>query len=165
MRMEMKLGERHIEAEVSSTCDTATVTLDGRPLDLELLHHCRGELDLSHEGRRVRAFVAGAGDSRQVFLAGRVLTVQLPSSDDDEATDEASGGPNLVAEMPGKVVKLLVAEGKAVTAGEGLIILESMKMETELAATVAGTVARLHVEAGQTVAQGDALVDIEPAED
>jgi len=62
--------------------------------------------------------------------------------------------------MPGKVVRLLVSEGDQVTAGQGLLIMESMKMETELTAGVAGSVSRIHVAGGQQVGQGDPLVDI-----
>jgi biotin carboxyl carrier protein len=61
------------------------------------------------------------------------------------------------------VVRVLVAEGAAVEAGQPLVIMESMKMETELVAGAAGTVARIHVTAGQVVAQGDPLVDVEQA--
>jgi len=58
----------------------------------------------------------------------------------------------------------VVDEGQAVRAGETVLIMESMKMETELTAAVDGTVATIHVTAGQVVGQGDALVDINPAE-
>ena len=66
--------------------------------------------------------------------------------------------------MPGKVVQTLVSEGEEVTEGQAVIIMESMKMETELLAAVSGEVAKVHVTAGQVVAQGDALVDIKPQE-
>ena len=81
----------------------------------------------------------------------------------DDAEEGAAGGPRLLALMPGRVVRILVRPGDRVDAGQPLVIMESMKMETELAAAVAGRVARIHVEAGQVVGQGDALVDIEPA--
>jgi biotin carboxyl carrier protein len=66
--------------------------------------------------------------------------------------------------MPGKVVAVKVAVGQAVEVGQTVLIIESMKMETELAAAVAGTVAAVHVRDGQVVGQGEALVDIQPAE-
>jgi biotin carboxyl carrier protein len=57
-----------------------------------------------------------------------------------------------------------VVVGQTVTAGQTVVIMESMKMETELAAAVAGTVAVVHVAAGDVVAQGAPLIDIIPAE-
>ena len=62
--------------------------------------------------------------------------------------------------MPGKVVEPLVEPGQEVQEGQPLIIMESMKMETELLAPIAGTVTAVHVAAGQVVAQGDPLVDV-----
>jgi biotin carboxyl carrier protein len=64
--------------------------------------------------------------------------------------------------MPGKVVRLLVASGVEVAAGQPLVIMESMKMETELTAPCAGVVDRVAVSEGQIVAQGDLLVAISP---
>ncbi len=97
-----------------------------------------------------------------VFGRGRVYTFPKPDPEQDE--DEATGGagPRLVADMPGKVVKVLVAEGDVVRVGQGLIIMESMKMETELSAAVAGTVCAVAVTAGQVVGQGELLVTITP---
>ncbi len=69
----------------------------------------------------------------------------------------------VVAPMPGLVRALLVAEGDAVEAGQGLVILEAMKMENELKAASAGTVARIVVTEGDAVAKGATLIEIEPA--
>ena len=74
----------------------------------------------------------------------------------------ASAGPSrLTAPIPGKVVKVHVAVGDEVEAGQPLIVLEAMKMENELTAEQSGKVTALHVEAGQTVATGDPLADLE----
>ena len=74
----------------------------------------------------------------------------------------ASAGPSrLTAPIPGKVVKVHVAVGDEVEAGQPLVVLEAMKMENELTAEQSGKVTALHVEAGQTVATGDPLADLE----
>jgi len=72
-----------------------------------------------------------------------------------------AGGQVLKAPMPGKVVVIEVAVGQAVAAGDGLIVLEAMKMENEFRASAAGTVVEIRVEAGQAVNPGDVLVVIE----
>ena len=64
------------------------------------------------------------------------------------------------AMMPGRVVRVLVAKGDAVRKGAGLLILEAMKMENEIAAPADGTVDELFVEAGQTVESGAELLHI-----
>jgi pyruvate carboxylase subunit B len=65
------------------------------------------------------------------------------------------------AYMPGRVVALLVAEGDAVTAGQGLVVLEAMKMQNEIVAEHAGVVKRIHVAAGESVDGGAPLFDLE----
>jgi biotin carboxyl carrier protein len=72
-----------------------------------------------------------------------------------------SGGQVLKAPMPGRVVAVEVAVGQAVQPGQGLVILEAMKMENEFTAAVAGTVKEVRVEPGQTVNPGDVLLVIE----
>jgi biotin carboxyl carrier protein len=63
--------------------------------------------------------------------------------------------------MPGKVVKLLVKPGDAVKAGDGVIVVEAMKMENELKAPAPGTVKEIRVAEGKAVAAGEVLVVIE----
>ena len=63
--------------------------------------------------------------------------------------------------MPGKVTLIEVMVGQAVAAGDGLIVLEAMKMENEFKAQVAGTVKEIRVAVGQAVNPGDVLLVIE----
>jgi biotin carboxyl carrier protein len=72
-----------------------------------------------------------------------------------------TGGQVLKAPMPGRVVAVEVAVGQTVQPGQGLVVLEAMKMENEFTASVAGTVKEIRVEAGQTVTPGDVLLVIE----
>jgi biotin carboxyl carrier protein len=67
----------------------------------------------------------------------------------------------VTAYMPGRVVALLAAEGQAVRAGQGVLVLEAMKMQNEIQAEHDGTVTRILVEAGQSVDGGDPLFELE----
>ena len=60
--------------------------------------------------------------------------------------------------MPGKVIKLVAAEGAAVKAGDVLLILEAMKMQNEITADADGTVKKFNVTAGQSVKAHESLV-------
>lgn len=74
----------------------------------------------------------------------------------------AVAGPQVVvAPMPGKVVKLLVSPGDAVEEGQGVVVVEAMKMENELRSPKAGKVAEVFVSEGQTVEGRTQLVSIE----
>lgn len=72
----------------------------------------------------------------------------------------ASRGEELRAPIAGKVVKVLVEVGAQVAAGQGVIVLEAMKMENELVAERGGTVSAIHKQAGQPVDTGDLLVTL-----
>jgi biotin carboxyl carrier protein len=67
----------------------------------------------------------------------------------------------VTAYMPGRVVAVLVAAGDTVTAGQGVLVLEAMKMQNEIQAEHEGTVKRVCVEAGQAVEGGDLLFELE----
>jgi len=71
------------------------------------------------------------------------------------------GSAMLTSPMPGKVVKLLVKEGQEVAAGQGVIVVEAMKMENELKSAVAGKVKEIFVEEGQVVESGAKLLLVE----
>ncbi len=163
MLLEYRTGTRLATLEVTCAGEGCRVLLDGAALAVELLGARAGELELRIDGRRHRAWVARDGTSAHVCLDGRVFSFARHSGE-EEPDEVPLGGPRVTAPLPGKVVKILVAPGQAVTAGEPLLILEAMKMETEIAAPLAGTVAAVHVPAGGTVALGDPLVDVTPAE-
>jgi pyruvate carboxylase subunit B len=70
-----------------------------------------------------------------------------------------AGAGVLKAPMPGLVVRVPVEPGQAVAAGQGVVVLEAMKMENELKAPAAATVAKVHVQPGQAVEKGQVLVE------
>jgi len=67
----------------------------------------------------------------------------------------------VTAYMPGRVAAVLVQEGEAVTAGQGIIVLEAMKMENEIRAEHDGTIIALFVQPGQAVDTGNPLFELE----
>ena len=81
-------------------------------------------------------------------LIGRTMSVLLQYS-------RRNGAP-----IAGKVVKVLVEVGATVAAGQGVIVLEAMKMENELTAERGGTVAKIHKAAGEPVDSGELLVTL-----
>nr|WP_276600189.1 MULTISPECIES: biotin/lipoyl-containing protein [unclassified Nannocystis] len=65
--------------------------------------------------------------------------------------------------MPGRVVRVLVSAGQSVERGTPLVIVEAMKMENELLATIAGVVKTVHVGEGVAVDAGQALIELDPS--
>jgi biotin carboxyl carrier protein len=77
------------------------------------------------------------------------------------ATEKPRGPAPLVAPMPGMVVRVNVSEGDAVQPGQGLVVMEAMKMENELRATSGGAVKRILVTPGTAVEKGALLLEME----
>ncbi len=164
MQLHFHMDGEEVAVEVTREGDDWRLAVNGRPLDMDVAPDGEGGWFLTDGSGRHRLLVAGKGGDLQVFRAGRVRQVSLHDPDQEE--DEAvAGGPVVTAAMPGKIVRVLVAEGDEVEEGQTVVIMESMKMETDLTAAVAGLVAKVHVENDQIVGQGDPLVDIAPAED
>ena len=73
------------------------------------------------------------------------------------------GAEQVRAIMPGRVVAVLLRAGDPVLSGQGVLVIEAMKMENEIGAESDGVIAALHVNAGDAVETGDALFDVGPA--
>jgi len=71
---------------------------------------------------------------------------------------EAEGRQQVLAPMPGKIVRVLVRAGDTVRAGQGLLVVEAMKMQNEIRAPKSGTIDRVRVIEGQTVNAGEVVV-------
>lgn len=77
------------------------------------------------------------------------------------ATAKPTGPAPLIAPMPGMIVRIHVSEGDTVHPGQGLVVMEAMKMENELRATSAGTVKRILAAPGTAVEKGMVLLELE----
>lgn len=100
----------------------------------------------------------------KVELDGRTSSVSLrdPRAMSRKGAGGAGAGrKSIMAPMPGKVVRVLVAAGDAVEEGQGLVVVEAMKMQNEMKAPKAGAIIEVRTEAGATVAAGEVLVILE----
>ncbi|MCG8469559.1 MAG: biotin/lipoyl-binding protein [Gemmatimonadetes bacterium] len=137
--------------------------------DIEAELHWLGadEVAVTLDGRTYRAFARRIEGGWLVQLRGWTFEIEV---EDERAhairtlTGDAAGGAGareLRAPMPGLVVSILVEPGQRVEPGEGLVIVEAMKMENELKAETAGTVAAISVKPGEAVDRDAVLVRFE----
>jgi biotin carboxyl carrier protein len=123
-----------------------------------------GVFSILLDGRSYEARVENAQDSAGVTIRGRRLRVELedPRRASRKSKDRCTDGPlQVAAPMPGKIVRILIALGDEVTAGQGLVVMEAMKMQNELKAARPGRVAAIPAREGETVSAGAVLVIIE----
>ncbi|MCD6329488.1 MAG: biotin/lipoyl-binding protein [Candidatus Cloacimonetes bacterium] len=93
----------------------------------------------------------------------KVITLQPSLS--GKSVDSLLSPGNVKAPLPGVIIDLKVKEGDEVKEGDLLIILEAMKMESELTASVKGTVKKINVKVGESVLEDQLLVEIEESKD
>lgn len=89
------------------------------------------------------------------------VTPERPGRPDPRSARPRSGHESLRAVMPGRVLRVLAKPGERVAARQGLLVLEAMKMENELASPRDGIIKQVLVEPGRTVEAGDLLVVLE----
>ena len=144
------------------------ITLDGETFEVDAVKSGPTIYSMIENGRQFEAMVDERGSHGfDVLLGGRIFHLEAI----DERTQRLAGsarpvatGPQSVeAEMPGKVVKVGVAVGESVSEGQGVLIVEAMKMENEIPAPIDGVVAEIGVAEGDTVEAGALLFTVEPA--
>jgi biotin carboxyl carrier protein len=151
-------GDRVIVEGVSLVASLDAV--DGTPVRL---------LKVGDTVHRVVARRTGARGAWRVGVDGwqfetEALDERTRAIRDLAVTQRAAQGPApLLAPMPGLVVRVLVEVGAEVVAGQGLVVVEAMKMENELRATAPGRITAVHAVAGTAVEKGTVLVELATA--
>ena len=102
--------------------------------------------------------VAAPAAPAPVAAAPAPAPAPAPAAAPAPAVAAPAGATTVEAPMPGKILNIKVSEGQAVKFGEVVVIMEAMKMETEIVAPADGTVSKILVKAGDSVDTGAALV-------
>ena len=135
--------------------------LDGRELLLDAVLARPNILSLLIEGKAYEVKREGSAASLHLWVGSECYAVELRDPRSLRSRRQSAGsedGPKkLVAPMPGKVVRVLVAERAEVEAGQGVVVVEAMKMQNEIKSPMKGTVQRIVVSQGAAVNAGDVL--------
>jgi len=168
MKYEVEIGGDRRTVEIKSAKNGSVVaTVDGREL------HC----EISQPEPNVYLLVAdnpdgdvfevridsSSNESSTLRLMGTTVSAKVidPKHRSHSADHGAAGRQQIVSPMPGKVVRIMVAAGDEVKHGQGIIVVEAMKMQNELKSPKDGHVMEISVTEGQTVAAAQALITIE----
>ena len=162
-----KLGEQSYTVEIEETGKSVyRVSVDGNEFLVDGKKTGRTNYSLIVDNRSFEIEVDNSEDEYRVLVDGRSYRIDLV----DERRMRVGGGQSglllqgrqkVSVPMPGKVIAILVAEGDAVEKGQGLAIVEAMKMENEVHSPIGGEVKEIIVKPGDTVEGGAVLMIVE----
>lgn len=118
-----------------------------------------GHYSILVDGRSYEVFVRKEKNRYLVEVNGHLIPVEQKIS--LGSSDETAGPQSICSPMPGRVIGIKFQEGESVEAGEGVVIVEAMKMENELVTPKSGKIEKILVKVGTTVEAGQELVRIE----
>jgi biotin carboxyl carrier protein len=144
---DVTIGEHSVRVDVAKSGRTVySVIEDGQQFEAMVEERGGPKFDVLVRGR---LFHLEAVDERSRLLSQAAATL-------------ATGPETVSADMPGKIVKLEVARGDAVRAGQPVVIVEAMKMENPIPAPIDGVVTDISVREGDTVESGAPLFTVTP---
>ncbi len=166
MRFEVKLassnGTRTHAVDLERMGEQWQITLDGEPIDADVVEIAPNTLSILIRGESHEIRVARSPDGQLSIQTGlREFTAEVTDQRSWRGRRlghvEAEGSQQITAPMAGKVVRLLAKSGDTVEVGQGLLVVEAMKMQNEIRSTKSGVVERFLAEEGQTVNAGEIL--------
>lgn len=167
MKLNAEISDSRHEIEIKRHGDRVFASIDGREYDVEFSEPEPNVYLIKHSGRIFQVSVEpnAASGVTKTRVGSEEFTVRITDPKRLRGTADADGAVDGIAEiktaMPGKVVRILVAVAADVEKGDGIVVVEAMKMQNELKAPKSGTVKEIKVAEGSTVAAGETLVTVE----
>jgi biotin carboxyl carrier protein len=169
MKLTAEISSEKLELEVKQNGASVRAEVDGRSYEVEARSSSQpGVYLLLLNGHVYECRVEHAGQKHEeveVTIGSRAYAVTLTDPKRSRGGQTAGalldGTAQIVAPMPGKVVRVLVEEGAEVEAGAGLIVVEAMKMQNEMKSPKKGKVTSINVAVGATINAGDVLAIVE----
>jgi biotin carboxyl carrier protein len=166
MKFEVQISGKTRIVELQRNSDRWQISLDGAALDADAVEISPNVFSVLVNGESHEVRIAVANDSKLTLQTRHhefVAEVVDPRAwrGRHHGAVEAQGRQEIVAPMPGKVVRVLVKAGDRVEAGQGLLVVEAMKMQNEVRSPKTGTVERLLTREGHAVNAGEVLAWID----
>lgn len=164
MKLEIELnGAAHV-IEVVPSAGLLQCTINGSSIEADARKIGPGLYSILIAGRSFEVSAAKFGDSLSISVDGKesIASIRDPRKwrRNHRASSLSEQHQNIVAPMPGRVVRVLVAAGDTVKPGQGIAVVEAMKMQNEVRSPKTGIVERVLVKEGQPVNAGETVAVI-----
>lgn len=165
MKLQAEINGEVQDIEIRQDGREVAATIGGCEYLLDISEPEPGVFLLKHENAVFQASVSGNAPDYGVHLRGKSHQVRIIDPKKLRGTgsesDDESGKAEIRTAMPGKVVRILKSVGDTVEKGDGVIVVEAMKMQNEMKSPKEGTVTDIKFGEGDTVGAGEVLVVIE----
>lgn len=163
MTYTFKLGNKTYKIGFEEKEELSLFSIDDEQKEIEFLRIDESTYSILVDNRSITVGVFREGKKIQVFHEGDLYEIEAVSGRDASQT-EGAGSLNITAPMHSRVVKILKKQGDSVEVGDSVIVVEAMKMESELKASASGTVKEVRVKEGETVEKDSVLVALSDSE-
>jgi 3-methylcrotonyl-CoA carboxylase alpha subunit len=164
MKLHLQGGDTKIVADVRREGDRVLVSIGENSTEFTIVSAESSRYLLANNGKLQRCNAVRQKDDLFLHLAGRTYRIAEMAEDVAIKGDGGTNDLNVVAPMPGTVIKVLVQEGETVSRRQPLVIVEAMKMENEVRAPGDAVVGKVLVAAGEKVGFGQHLIELVPPE-
>jgi biotin carboxyl carrier protein len=166
MKFEVLINNTRRIIELERDGNRWSVSLDGDPVDADVAEIAPNIFSVLLNGKSYEVRITPRSNGALLLQTGhREFTAEALDHrawrGRRHGASEAEGRQQILAPMPGKIVSVLVQTGEQVHAGQGLLVVEAMKMQNEIRSPKSGTVERLLVQEGQPVNAGEILAWID----
>ncbi len=171
MKVDAILNKRKSEIElISHNKNNYKIKIDEKILNFDIISTGNGSYSVIYNNNSWDLEVAKSTgfNTFTVYKFGQNFKVEIEDAlskyKKNKDSGAQGGGNNIIAPMPGKIVKILVSEGQKVKVGDTILIISAMKMESEFKSAVDGTIKKVHAKNDDIVNGDQLLVEIEATE-
>jgi acetyl/propionyl-CoA carboxylase alpha subunit len=165
VKFEAHLDNQSLSLEINQSGPRVELQIQGEQYEADVIDVSPGRYSIVWGGKVFDVHVDALRNGEfHVSLRDRRFAVELVDPRKLKSLRQrhadSSGVVSISSPMPGKIVRLLVADGQAVEPGQGVVVVEAMKMQNELKAPKSGTIKNLNAHEGKTVNAGEELMVI-----
>src|SRR5579864_4857047 len=164
MKLELTIGDRARNLEIERHGGQFHFRINGRAVAADVVQVQPEVYSVLIDGQAFEAHIECDASGLRVQIDGREFPIAIADPRQWRRSQNqmaaAEGHQQIVSSMPGKVVRVMVRAGDAVEAGQGLLVVEAMKMQNEIKSPKAGKIERIAAQEGQTINAGEVLAVI-----
>jgi biotin carboxyl carrier protein len=161
MKLEIELNGKSHAVQIAPPGPEMNPSINGLAIEADATEVASGIYSVIVAGRSFEARLEQFGEELRVAINGKEYAIRVRDPRQWRRNHSAAASSehrqHVAAPMPGRVIRVLVKAGEAVAAGQGIVVVEAMKMQNEVRSPKAGKVERMLVKEGQTLNAGDTI--------